>query len=147
MVEKDYFVKQTLPISASPARQDQGVEVSVQLKPAPITVVVRPVVGASKQPLNDVNVTLVCSDSETGEKSRVEPDIVQESRRDPGDPYMLKSAAPLDENLHCELEVKGDGLFTHTEPITATLGAEWVPVTVQVHQLTVYITFSSDSRP
>lgn len=136
MVEKNFYVTQTLPIMAGNGGQDQGIEVNVQLKPAPITVVVRPVIGASKQLLNDVHVALVCSNSKTGKKSRQE----SEFKRDSGDPYMLKSAAPLNENLDCELEVKGmtdhgHGLFTHTEPISAALGDEWVPLTVQVHQI------------
>ena len=130
-MEKDFFVTQTLPIKADQSGgQDGGVRVNVHLKPAPISVVLRPVVGVSKEPQDNVQVALVCSDnSGTGEEGLRE---VADQVLSKGDPFILKSAAPLDENLDCELEVSGDGLFTHTEPITATLGVESVPVTVQV---------------
>ena len=125
-VEKDFFVAQTLPIKAD----RDGVQVNVHLTPAPISVIVHPVVGPSKEPLDDVQVALVCVNNGTGARLREEADPVQNK----GDPYILKSAAPLDDNLVCKLEVSGEGLFTHTEDMAATLGVERVPVTVQVNQ-------------
>ena len=114
----------------------------MHLKPAPIAVIVHPVVGASKVPPHNVQVALVCTNNETGESSRKEA----KKGLNKGDPYILTSAALLDERVVCELEVSGEGLFTHKEGITASLGTEGIPVTVQVSQLTLIhsITFMRD---
>ena len=103
----------------------------MQLKPAPIPVTVHPVIGVgeNKELLDNVLVTLVCVNKETGETSREEA----EQALNKGDPYILKSAAPLDESLRCEVEVSGEGLITQREGINATLGDKRVPVHVQVN--------------
>ena len=104
----------------------------MHLKPAPIAVIVHPVVVATKESPHIIQVALVCTSNETGESSREEAKGLNM-----GDPYILTSAALLDERVVCELEVSGEGLFTHKEGITASLGTEGIPVTVQVRQLTL----------
>ena len=113
-------------------RLPNSLQVSVQLKPAPIPVVVHPVIGVgeNKKPLDHVQVALVCVDKKTGETSREEAEQVLNN----GDPYIVKSAAPLDDSLRCEVEVSGEGLITQREGINANLGDKRVPVYVQVNQ-------------
>ena len=106
----------------------------MQLKPAPIPVTVHSVVGVreNKEPLDNAQVALVCVNKQTGETSRNEAEQVLSK----GNPYILKSAAPLDESVRCEVEVSGEGLITRREGINATLGDKRVPVYVQVNQTT-----------
>ena len=102
----------------------------MQLKPAPIPVVVR--VKENKKPLDNVQVALVCVDEKTGEETSREETKQVLNKGNLW--YIVKSAAPLDERLRCEVEVSGEGLITQREGINANLGDKRVPVYVQVNQ-------------